>query len=71
MDNVINLLDKVALVADVENLRKGMVGTVVEVYADGEAFEVEFMNAEGRTYAVETIAAENLLKLLYAPVAVE
>ena len=40
----IRLLDVVALTADLteHNLRQGQVGTVVEVLAHGEAFEVEF-----------------------------
>jgi hypothetical protein len=32
------------------NLWRGQVGTVVELLADGAAFEVEFSDRNGRTY---------------------
>ena len=38
-------------------LRAGDVGTVVFVHGDGLAYEVEFMTADGRTIAVETLEA--------------
>lgn len=43
-DRTIKLLDVVALIVDSpeDNLWRGQVGTVVEVLAGGEAFEVEF-----------------------------
>jgi hypothetical protein len=42
---MIRELDRVVLTADVsrEGLVSGDVGTVVHVYADGKAFEIEFM----------------------------
>ena len=48
----IKLLDVVALTGDLPeyNLRRGQVGTVVEILADGNAFEVEFSARDGRTY---------------------
>ena len=36
-------------------LKKGDVGAVVHPYADHEAFEVEFVTAEGKTVAVLTV----------------
>lgn len=44
MTNSIKLLDMVALTIDLpeENLWRGQVGTVVEILANGSAFEVEF-----------------------------
>jgi len=36
----------------------GDIGTVVFVHADGAAYEVEFMTADGNTLAVETLLAE-------------
>ena len=47
----IKLLDVVALTGDLPeyNLSRGQVGTVVEILADGEAFEVEFSAPDGRT----------------------
>jgi Domain of unknown function (DUF4926) len=49
---IVNLLDVVALTVDIPeySLTKGQVGTVVEILASGQAFEVEFSDREGRTY---------------------
>jgi Domain of unknown function (DUF4926) len=60
------LLDIVALTQDLpeQNLHKGQVGTIVEVYTP-EDFEVEFVDAQGKTYAVETLTAHHLLQLHY------
>jgi Domain of unknown function (DUF4926) len=60
------LLDIVALTQDLPDrqLYKGQVGTIVEVYAP-EAFEVEFVDLEGKTYAVETIDAKQVMQLHY------
>lgn len=51
--------DRVVLTAPVRNerLEVGDVGTVVHVYADGKAFEIEFMTLDGQTAAVATIEA--------------
>jgi hypothetical protein len=38
----------------------GDVGTVVFVHAYGAAYEVEFMTADGRTLAVETLTASQV-----------
>lgn len=66
---MINLFDKVVLIEDVAeaHLRKGMVGSVVEIYNQGEAYEVEFIDPTGHTYAVETSEGSKLLKLIYEP----
>ena len=40
-----------------EGLEVGDVGTVVHVYADGKAFEVEFTTLDGKTAAVATLEA--------------
>jgi hypothetical protein len=40
-----------------EDLEVGDVGTVVHVYADGKAFEVEFTTLDGKTAAVATVEA--------------
>ena len=44
------LLDVVALTQDIpeHNLKRGAVGTVVEILANGEAYEVEFSKAYGQ-----------------------
>lgn len=63
----IKLLDTVTLVADVpeRNLKRGEVGTVVEVLAP-DVFEVEFSDNDGRTYAELALHSDQL-----APVGAE
>lgn len=60
--------DVVTLFRDLPEHRlvRGQVGTVVEQYAP-DAFEVEFMDQNGRTYALATLKAEHLLVLQYEP----
>ena len=43
-----------------ESLEPGDVGTVVHVYRDGEAYEVEFVALDGHTAAVVTIEASQV-----------
>ena len=54
---MIRKLETVVLTRDVpeHGLRKGDVGAVVHRYTDREAFEVEFVTAEGKTVAVLTL----------------
>ena len=54
--------ERVVLKTDVpaEGLKAGDVGTVVHIYADGKAFEVEFVTLDGRTAAVVTLEAEQV-----------
>ena len=54
--------DRVVLTAPVpsEHLEAGDVGTVVHVYADGAAFEVEFTTLDGMTAAVATVDASSV-----------
>ena len=51
--------DRIVLTEPVlaEGLEVGDVGTVVHVYADGKAFEVEFTTLDGKTAAVATVEA--------------
>lgn len=43
-----------------EGLVTGDVGTVVHIYRDGQAFEVEFTTLEGKTAAVITLEASQV-----------
>ena len=54
--------DTVVLTHDVPDhgLKRGDVGAVVHCYADGAAFEVEFVTAEGRTVAVLTLTEADI-----------
>lgn len=49
--------DRVVLLKDVpeEGLKAGDVGTVVHIYRQGEAFEIEFMTLDGGTVAIVTV----------------
>jgi hypothetical protein len=60
----VKLLDVVALLEDkpAHGLVSGQVGTVVEVHAPG-VFEVEFLDANGRTIALGEFRREELLLL--------
>jgi len=51
--------DRVVLATTVpaEGLVAGDVGTVVHIYRDGQAYEVEFTTLEGKTAAVITVEA--------------
>jgi len=68
MTSNVRLLDVVALTADIpeKSLLRGHVGTVVEVYPDGQ-YEVEFADEEGRTFALEVIGEPQLMLLRYRP----
>jgi hypothetical protein len=63
----INLLDVVALTVDLPeyNLTQGQVGTVVEILASGQAFEVEFSDREGRTYESVGLRPNQLMVLCF------
>jgi len=54
--------DRVVLTAalPLHRLEAGDVGTVVHVYEDGRAYEVEFFALNGRTAAVVTVEAEQV-----------
>lgn len=66
MSETLKLLDVVALTQDLpdRNLRRGQVGTVVEELGSG-AFEVEFCDLGGRTYALTPLTSDQLLRLRY------
>lgn len=68
MKDEIHLLDVVAVTGDLpeKSLLRGQVGTVVEVFSDGE-FEVEFSDEEGQTYALEALRGDQLMVLHYRP----
>jgi hypothetical protein len=55
-------LDCVVLTRDLpdKKLKAGDVGTVVMVFNDGEAFDVEFLTLDGDTFALETLLAADL-----------
>jgi ribulose-5-phosphate 4-epimerase/fuculose-1-phosphate aldolase len=62
MSDIINELDTVALNRDLaeHGLAKGDLGTVVHVYSDGKAYEVEFMTLTGATLGVVTLEAGDI-----------
>nr|WP_290224683.1 DUF4926 domain-containing protein [Trichocoleus desertorum] len=66
---IIELLDVVALTVDLPqyNLWRGQVGTIVEILADGEAFEVEFSDRNGRAYESMGLQPEQMMVLRFEP----
>ncbi|MCP4657804.1 MAG: DUF4926 domain-containing protein [bacterium] len=70
MMSSIKLLDVVALTVDLPeySLWRGQVGTVVEILANGEAFEVEFSDREGRTYESLGLRPDQIIVLHYEPI---
>jgi len=70
IDNTAKLLDIVALTIDLPqyNLWRGQVGTVVEILANGAAFEVEFSDRNGRTYESLGLHPEQIMILHFEPV---
>ena len=66
MNNSLQKLDIVALLEDLpeKGLHQGQVGTVVE-QLDGETFEIEFSDDQGRPYAFAALQATKLLPLRY------
>jgi predicted component of viral defense system (DUF524 family) len=59
MTAIVKEHDRVVLTADLpaEGMEVGDVGTVVHVYRDGLALEVEFVALDGHTAAVVTVPA--------------
>lgn len=57
--------DLIVLTRDLEahSLCRGDIGVVVHCYSDGQAYEVEFMSAEGRTLAVVTLEGDAIRAL--------
>ena len=57
--NMIKEHDRIVLKTDLpaDGLEAGDVGTVVHLYADGAAYEVEFTTLDGGTAAVVTVEA--------------
>jgi len=65
----IEMLSVVALLEDLpeHSLLRGQVGTVVEYLGPG-VYEVEFCDDNGRTYAMVSLKAEQLMRLHHEPV---
>jgi hypothetical protein len=59
---MIKELERVVLTAPLphEHLESGDVGTIVHVYKEGDAVEVEFTTLDGHTAAVVTVATSQV-----------
>ena len=68
--NTFEILDVVVLTENIPSLklRKGELGTIVEILAD-DVFLVEFADTKGVTYAMTPLKATVLMKVYYEPVA--
>ena len=64
------LLDIVTLTEDLpeRNLWRGQVGTIVDVFANGTAFEVEFSDGDGRVYDSLGLRPEQMMGLYFEPI---
>ncbi len=71
MSDTPRLLDVVALTAELpeHGLVRGQVGTLVE-QLDDDAFEVEFSDDDGRTYATLALRPSQFMILHHRPVMV-
>lgn len=69
MTSSIKLLDIVALTVNLPeyNLWRGQVGTVVEILANGKAFEVEFSDRNGRTFESIGLRSDQIMLLRFEP----
>ncbi len=69
MADKINLLDVIGLTVDLpeHNLWRGQVGTVVEILVDGNAFEVEFSDRDGRTFESLGLRPDQIMVLRFEP----
>jgi Domain of unknown function (DUF4926)/HNH endonuclease len=69
MEGTLQLLEVVALTVDLPevDLRRGQVGTVVDVLGEERAFEVEFCDRDGRAYASLGLRPDQVMPLRYAP----
>lgn len=69
MEDTIQILEVIALTDDIpeHNLRRGQVGTVVDVLGGGRALEVEFSDRNGRTYASLGLRPDQVMVLRYEP----
>lgn len=57
------LFDSIALLADIpeEGLERGNLGAIVHVHNGGEAFEVEFVDDDGRTYGLTALTPDQFM----------
>lgn len=64
---MLKLFDPVALLQPHPELGlvEGQVGAVVDIHNDGEAYEVEFADDQGRTYALAAFRPNELLRLVH------
>lgn len=65
----LKVLDVIALTVDLpqNNLWRGQVGKVVEILANGQAFEVEFSDRNGCTYESLGLPPEEFMILRFEP----
>lgn len=70
MKDDIKLHNTVALTVNLPeyNLWRGQVGTVVEILANGSAFEVEFSDRDGRTYESLGLRPDQIMVLHHEPI---
>ena len=67
MTESFHIFDVVAITEDLpkQNLWRGQVGTIVDVLAEGQAFEVEFSDRDGQVYASLGLRPEQMMHLYF------
>lgn len=55
--------EPVMLLVDVENIKKGSIGTVVEIWNNGAGFEVEFLDKQGNVIDCIALTKKQIRKL--------
>ncbi|MFT3744981.1 MAG: DUF4926 domain-containing protein [Pyrinomonadaceae bacterium] len=59
------MYDSIALIEDVPEagLVRGNMGAIVEIYNDGDAYEVEFVDTQGQTYGLLPLRPKQFIVL--------
>ena len=60
---MIKQYELVALIDDLPNIKSGSIGTVVEIWNNGEGFEVEFLDDNGRVIDCTTLSKKQIRQL--------
>ena len=59
----IELYEIVMIKTDIKNIKSGSIGTVVEIWNDGEGYEVEFLDEEGNVIDCISLSKTQVRKL--------
>lgn len=60
---MIKQYELVALIDDLPNIKSGSIGTVVEIWNNGDGFEVEFLDDNGKVIDCITLSKKQIRQL--------